>query len=306
MVTRPAMPVPWICEMSTLCSLAILRTSGDERCVRVAALVDRRRRRGLRWRRARGGVDAGRRRRPRQRRGRRGGLRRRRLGCSAAARERRAGAAAALAGARAAGADHRDDAVDRNRLAFLDADLGDDAGGGRRNFGIHLVGRDLEQRLVAIDRVADLLDPADDRAFGDRLAHLRHHDVGWHMLRRLLDCRFARSSRIQGPDAPQLEVRIGNLTCVSPRRAWHAPPRRPLPPSSDARESCESALRPCDSSRSATVASATSSVERRPIMCTPSTSSYFLSATIFTNPSVSPAIFARPRTPNGNVPMRTS
>ena len=48
---------------------------------------------------------------------------------------------------------------------------------GDGNLGIDLVGRDLEQRLVAVDRVADLLDPADDRAFGDRLAHLGHHDV---------------------------------------------------------------------------------------------------------------------------------
>ena len=30
-VTRPAMPLPWIPEISTLCSFAILRTSGDER-----------------------------------------------------------------------------------------------------------------------------------------------------------------------------------------------------------------------------------------------------------------------------------
>src|SRR5437773_1592759 len=39
------------------------------------------------------------------------------------------------------------------------------------------------------------------------------------------------------------------------------------------------------STRKATVASATSSVDRGPIMWTPSTSSYFLSATIFTNQS---------------------
>ena len=31
LVTRPEMPVPWICEISTLCSFAILRTSGDDR-----------------------------------------------------------------------------------------------------------------------------------------------------------------------------------------------------------------------------------------------------------------------------------
>src|SRR6185436_15883533 len=47
------------------------------------------------------------------------------------------------------------------------------------------------------------------------------------------------------------------------------------------------------SSRSASVASATSSVARGPIMWTPSTSSYFFSATIFTKPSISDAIRAR-------------
>ena len=77
-------------------------------------------------------------------------------------------------------ADRRDDAVHRNGLAFLDLDLGQHAGGRRRNLRVDLVGGDLEQRLVAIDRVADLLDPADDRAFGDRLAHLGHHDGCGH------------------------------------------------------------------------------------------------------------------------------
>jgi hypothetical protein len=48
------------------------------------------------------------------------------------------------------------------------------------------------------------------------------------------------------------------------------------------------------------------SVARGPMMWTPRISSYFFSATILTNPSVSFAIFARPRTPNGNVPTRTS
>ena len=42
-----------------------------------------------------------------------------------------------------------DDAVDRNGLAFLDLDLEQHAGAGRRDLRVHLVGRDLEQRLVA-------------------------------------------------------------------------------------------------------------------------------------------------------------
>src|SRR5262245_49832985 len=46
LVTRPAMPVPRICEISTLCSSAILRTRGDERC-RIVSSIDR-----LGWRAA--------------------------------------------------------------------------------------------------------------------------------------------------------------------------------------------------------------------------------------------------------------
>src|SRR5207244_8157260 len=77
-------------------------------------------------------------------------------------------------------ADHGDDAVDRNRLAFLRADLSEDTGGRRRDFSVDLVGRNFEQRFVAIDFVANLLDPADDRALGNRLAHLGHPDVSRH------------------------------------------------------------------------------------------------------------------------------
>jgi hypothetical protein len=50
----------------------------------------------------------------------------------------------------------RDHAVDRDGLAFLHLDLGEDAGGGDGNLGVDLVGGNLEQRLVAIDCVADL------------------------------------------------------------------------------------------------------------------------------------------------------
>src|SRR6266849_5147918 len=51
------------------------------------------------------------------------------------------------------------------------------AGGRCRDFGIDLVGRDLEQRLVPLDGVADLLEPFAQRAFGDGLAHLGHEYV---------------------------------------------------------------------------------------------------------------------------------
>ena len=46
-----------------------------------------------------------------------------------------------------------------------------------RHLGVDLVGRDLEQRLVGLDVLALLLEPARDRPFRDGHAHLRHHDV---------------------------------------------------------------------------------------------------------------------------------
>ena len=48
---------------------------------------------------------------------------------------------------------------------------------GRRHLGVDLVGRDLEQRLVGLDLLADLLQPLRDRPLGDGDAHLRHDDV---------------------------------------------------------------------------------------------------------------------------------
>jgi hypothetical protein len=65
---------------------------------------------------------------------------------------------------------HAHHGVDGHRFAFAYLDFAQDAGAGRWNLGIDLVGRDLEQRLVALDRVADLFQPSDDRAFGNRLA----------------------------------------------------------------------------------------------------------------------------------------
>ena len=177
------MPVPAICEMSTLCSFAIFRTTGDDRWRRpCSAPVDLGRARG-------DGRGCGGRwtRRFRSVRGWRCvaeplGLRRSGSGRrSAGGRRRRRGRLRLWRLGRGAGlADDRDDAVDRNGFALFGPDFGDDAGHGRRNLRIDLVGRNLEQRLITFDRVADLLDPAHDRAFRDRLAHLRHHDIGSH------------------------------------------------------------------------------------------------------------------------------
>ena len=78
---------------------------------------------------------------------------------------------------RAFGRDDREPRADGDRLAFGDEDLLDDAGAGARHLGVDLVRRDLEQRLVGLDRLAFLLQPLEDRPLGDGDAHLGHDDV---------------------------------------------------------------------------------------------------------------------------------
>src|SRR5206468_3274750 len=72
---------------------------------------------------------------------------------------------------------HRDERLHRNGLPFLNLDLRQGAGRGRGDLGIDLVGRDLEQRLITFDDVADLLEPLAQGAFGNRFAHLGHQDI---------------------------------------------------------------------------------------------------------------------------------
>ena len=75
----------------------------------------------------------------------------------------------------------RDDGEDRpdlDRLTLLHEDLSDDSLCRARHLGVDLVRGDLQQRLVAADRLADLLEPLRDRSFGDGDAHLGHHDFG--------------------------------------------------------------------------------------------------------------------------------
>ena len=142
-VTRPLIPVPLICWMSTLCSRAIRRTSGDDFWRRRSSSADRLVRRlgsssssatGRRALLAGGGVVSA------------SGWPTAASGSSPA----RQPPAARPAFARRA--DDRHDGVDRDGLPFLDPDFGQDAGAGRRDFRVDLVGRDLEQRLVAVDR----------------------------------------------------------------------------------------------------------------------------------------------------------
>ncbi len=67
--------------------------------------------------------------------------------------------------------------LDRDRLTLLHQNLRQHPRVGSRDLGIDLVGRDLEDRLVPLDRVSHLLDPARQRPFGNRLAHLGHDYV---------------------------------------------------------------------------------------------------------------------------------
>ena len=96
---------------------------------------------------------------------------------AARARRRGRGSRGLFRPDRRVGLDLGDHGLHRDRLAFLHQDLGQRAGRRRRDLGVHLVGGDLEDRLVPLHRLADLLDPAGQRALGDGLAHLGHDDV---------------------------------------------------------------------------------------------------------------------------------
>src|SRR5438477_268838 len=66
------------------------------------------------------------------------------------------------------------------RIDSPDLNSGCGFSGGVGNLRVDLVGRDLEQRLIAVDLIARLLDPADDSALRDRFSHLRHDDIDGH------------------------------------------------------------------------------------------------------------------------------
>src|SRR5205823_1319223 len=67
---------------------------------------------------------------------------------------------------------------DRHRLSGRDPDAHQAALDGGGDLGIHLVGDDLDDRLVAPHDVALLLEPAVDSALGYRFAELRHFERG--------------------------------------------------------------------------------------------------------------------------------
>jgi hypothetical protein len=76
--------------------------------------------------------------------------------------------------------DERDRGADLDGLTLGDENLLDGSRRARRNLGVDLVGRDLDDVLVGLDRVALLLEPLGDGALDDGLAELRHLDLGSH------------------------------------------------------------------------------------------------------------------------------
>ena len=181
-VTRPPVPVPGTVDGSTPCSAAMRATTGD---TNVLPFRLRRGSTGAGGAVAAAGGGLG------ERAGRRLGGARCGLGRRAGAARQDAAGASGVPRWRdlgAGGSDGREHGADLDGLALLDEDLVDDALGRARHLGVDLVGRDLEQRLVAADRLADLAKPLRDRPLGDGDAHLGHHDLG------LRSCRHRSSS----------------------------------------------------------------------------------------------------------------
>ena len=219
---RPPTPVPVTDARSTPCCCARRRTSGvtyetmseSSASAAGAGARERRSRSGGRGRRSgRGG-----RRSRRGSRGRGSRLRRSGLGRRVGLRGRRGVGLDGLLGRRRLRsglggsrstlvADARECRADGDRLVLLDEDLLQHAGERRRDLGVDLVGRDLEQRLVDVDRVADLLQPAGDGALGDALAEFGQDDVLAAGCRGLRGGRCGLLGRGLGSRAPRPRAR---------------------------------------------------------------------------------------------------
>ena len=166
LVMRPPSPVPEICERLTPCSRAILRTSGEERASSSSEGS---------WA---GGAAA--------------------VGADVAAAagffssffwllllepallELQRGRRFRGRGGFAIHGDGADDCIHADCCPFSDFDLLQNSGGGRGNFGVNFVSGDFEERFVALDFVARLLQPFGNSALDDGFAHLGHDDVSRH------------------------------------------------------------------------------------------------------------------------------
>ncbi len=137
-------------------------------------------------------------------------------GCEVADRTGRRGGLGRVPGAVVGRLDDRDLGVVRDRRAFLDEDLAQDALERRRHLGVDLVGDDLDERLVLRDMVARLLEPFPDRPLGNALAELGHRHLG----------HVRRSSEVRAAS----RGRAGSLRVVSPISGIGSSPTRSPPP----------------------------------------------------------------------------
>ena len=106
-----------------------------------------------------------------------------------------ASALAARAGILAFAGDQRDRQVDRDVLgAFGHQDLGEGAFVDRLHLHRRLVGLDLGEDVAGLDRVARLLEPLGDLAFGHGRRQRRHQHFNRHRFRFLRPRRRRRST----------------------------------------------------------------------------------------------------------------
>ena len=90
------------------------------------------------------------------------------VGAGSAGSGRRLG----LGGSDLAVADDDEGSADRHELALLHEDAGHLPAGGRGDLDGRLVGLDLDERVVFVDHLADLDEPAGDLAFGHPFAEV--------------------------------------------------------------------------------------------------------------------------------------
>ncbi len=115
--------------------------------------------------------------------GRRGLWRRSGLGLHSRRRFRRGrGRSGCFGGRRCAVAiaDSADNCIYLDRTALGNFDVLKHAGSGRGNLGVHLIGGDFEERLVALDLVSGLLQPLGDGSLKNRFPHLGHDNISRH------------------------------------------------------------------------------------------------------------------------------
>src|SRR5215813_1648618 len=78
------------------------------------------------------------------------------------------------------GFNFRERSADRQSIAFGSKQPNEYSRDRRRDFGIHLIRADVEDRFVAGDAIADFFDPAGYRTLSNALPHLRHLHWNFH------------------------------------------------------------------------------------------------------------------------------